>query len=233
MTKSLAIRGQPLDIMSLGNILAQSGYFSDSQEAAQAIVKVLAGQELGLGPIASMTNIYIIQGKPSLSANGMAAIVKNHPRYDYEVVKLTDELCHIRFLRDGKELGISEFTVKDAQRAGLTTGKNKHSWLNYTRNMLFARAISNGVKWFCPDVTSGVQVYTPDELEAEIDGETGLVIDFASMEEYRKIREYIIENELNGLPVPLRVAKVKQAIEAGELEYSGEITPGLIQELSE
>ena len=29
--------------------------------------------------------------------------------------------------------------------------------------MLFARAISNGVKWFCPDVFAG-PVYTPEEM---------------------------------------------------------------------
>lgn len=38
--------------------------------------------------------------------------------------------------------------------------------------------------------------------------------------------------ELNGLPIPLRVARIKQAIESGELAYDGEVTPGLIQELS-
>ncbi|KAF5276407.1 hypothetical protein FQR65_LT16339 [Abscondita terminalis] len=34
--------------------------------------------------------------------------------------------------------------------------------------MLFARAISNGVKWYCPDVFSG-PVYTPEELSMTID----------------------------------------------------------------
>ena len=40
------------DTMTLGKVLAQSGYFADSREAAQAVVKILAGQELGFGPIA-------------------------------------------------------------------------------------------------------------------------------------------------------------------------------------
>jgi len=31
--------------------------------------------------------------------------------------------------------------------------------------MLFARAISNGVRWYCPDVFSGAAVYTPDEFD--------------------------------------------------------------------
>lgn len=33
--------------------------------------------------------------------------------------------------------------------------------------MLFARAISNGVKWFCPDVFE-MPVYTPEELGSTI-----------------------------------------------------------------
>lgn len=42
--------------------------------------------------------------------------------------------------------------------------------------MLFARAISNGAKWYCPDLSGG-PLYTPDELGAQVDGETGEVID--------------------------------------------------------
>jgi hypothetical protein len=45
----------------------------------------------------------------------------------------------------------------------------------FARNMLFARCISNGIKWFCPDVFSG-SVYTPEELGATVN-EEGDVID--------------------------------------------------------
>lgn len=232
MTKALTISNQSLDIMQLGQVLSQSGYFTDSKETAQAIVKILAGQEVGLGPIASMTNIHIIAGKPSFAANALAALVKNHPYYDYKVITLTNEVCQIRFLEKDEELGVSEFTIKDAQRAGLTTGKNKHSWMNYTRNMLFARAISNGVRWFCPAVTSGVPMYMPDELGAEIDGETGEIIDLSALNKDREIKEYIRENIEHDMPMPLKVARIKQAIEAGEIAYEGEITPKLITEWS-
>lgn len=42
--------------------------------------------------------------------------------------------------------------------------------------MLFARAISNGVKFFCPDIFLGATVYTPDELGATVN-EDGEVIE--------------------------------------------------------
>jgi hypothetical protein len=47
--------------------------------------------------------------------------------------------------------------------------------------MLFARAMSNGIRWFCPDVFSGNVTYTPEELGAEVDAE-GNVMDIPQTE---------------------------------------------------
>ena len=160
-----------LDLRSLGEVLASSGFFQDTKDAAQAIVKVLAGQEIGFGPVASMTGIYIVKGKVSLSANLMGAAVKRSGRYNYRVLELTDEAAEIEFYEDGKAIGRSRFTLDDAKKAGLNTSDN---WRKYPRNMLFARALSNGVKWYCPDVTGG-PAYTPDELGAMVDEDGDVV----------------------------------------------------------
>ena len=160
------------ETMELGQLLAQSGFFADSRQAAQAVVKVLAGRELGFGPIASMTGVNIINGKVALSANLMAAAIKRSGRYNYRVVELSDTSCRIDFFEGGERIGSSVFTTADATKAGLTTG----NWQKFPRNMLFARALSNGVKWYCPDLAGG-PLYTPDELGAQVDGETGEIID--------------------------------------------------------
>lgn len=171
----LALRDD-MPLSDLGRILAQSGFFADAKDAGQAIVKVLAGRELGFGPIASMTGVYIVKGRVSLSANLLAAAIKRSGRYDYRVITNTAQAVEIVFYEvfGGKreEIGRSSFTAEDAKKAGLG-GDN---WNKYPRNMLFARAISNGAKWYCPDVFGG-PVYTPDELGAIVDGETGEVID--------------------------------------------------------
>jgi hypothetical protein len=166
--------GQDLDLMTLGRVLAQSGYFADARDAAQAIVKVLAGRELGVGPIASMTGIYIVQGRPTLSASLMAAMIKRSGRYDYRVERLDNTACVLRIYDRGEEIGVSSFTLQDAATAELTTGRNAHSWRHYPRNMLFARAISNAVRFYCPDLFVA-PVYTPEELGAEVD-ETGDIV---------------------------------------------------------
>jgi hypothetical protein len=160
--------------MELGNLLAQSGFFADSRGAAQAVVKVLAGREIGFGPIAAMTGIHVIQGRVSLSANLMAAAIKRSGRYDYRVKTMTADLCEIEFReRVGDKwevLGLSTFNSAEAKIAG-TKNMDK-----FPRNMLFARAMSNGARWFTPDIFGG-PVYTPEELGATVNGETGEVID--------------------------------------------------------
>jgi hypothetical protein len=44
--------------------------------------------------------------------------------------------------------------------------------------MLFARAMSNGCRWFTPDIFLGAAVYTPEELGATVD-EDGNVIEIS------------------------------------------------------
>lgn len=149
--------------LELGEVLWKSGYFSDIKSAAQATVKVLRGQELGLGPVTALEQIHVVQGRTALSASLIGALIKRSGRYNYRVVKHTHEECEIVFYENGQEVGRSVFTVEDAEHAGLM---KKDSWKQYTRNMLFARALSNGARWFCPDVFGGA-VYTPEELEAK------------------------------------------------------------------
>ena len=153
--------------------MAGSGFFADTREAAQAIVKIMAGAELGVGAFASMTGVNIIQGKPAFSANLMAAAVKRSGRYNYRVAEMNDKVCSIEFLElfSGKwgVAGVSTFTIDDARKAG-TKNLDK-----FPRNMLFARAMSNGVRWYCPDVMNGAPAYTPEELGADVDQDGNVI----------------------------------------------------------
>lgn len=174
--KSIVVRNQAPVIRSMDDIeraasaMSKSGYFQDAKDAAQSIVKILAGQEMGFGPFASMTGIYIIQGRPSIGANLMAAAVKSSGRYNYRVIEMTDAVCEIAFFEQGQECGRSRFTLEDARKAQ-TKNLDK-----FPRNMLFARAMSNGCRWFAPDIFAGAPAYTPEELGANVN-EAGDVID--------------------------------------------------------
>ena len=168
------------DLQRVAKLLAASGYFeakgSTEQAIAQLATKVLAGREMGFSPFASVNGIHVIQGKPTVSAQLMAAAVKGSAKYDYRIREMTELVCKIEFFErvGGKleSLGVSTFTAADAKLAGT------QNMAKYARNMLFARAMSNGVRWYCPDVfASGV--YTPEEMGATVDGE-GEIIESSS-----------------------------------------------------
>jgi hypothetical protein len=159
--------------MALAEVFFQSGMFTDVKSQAQAMVKILKGRELGLAPLESMDNIFIVNGKTSVNAKIIASLIKKSKKYDYKINKLDKEECVLTFYKEGQEEGKSSFTFKDAAAAGLV---NKDVWKNYPKNMLFARALSNGAKWYCPDVFSG---YTVEELESITpEPEQAVVLDF-------------------------------------------------------
>jgi len=146
------------DMMNISKAFYESGMFTDIKSAAQAMVKISAGAEMGIPPFAAMSGIHIIQGKPTIGAGLMAANVKASNKYDYKVVEQSEKVCSIDFYKGKEMLGNSTFTYEDAKKAG-TKNLDK-----FPKNMLFARAISNGVKWYTPDVFSG-PVYTPEEFD--------------------------------------------------------------------
>ena len=154
-----------LDIVQIKEIagaMVNAKMFPDLESANTAFVKILAGQEMGIAPFQAMSGIHIIQGRATLAANLMAAKVLESGRYKYRVKTITDEIAIVEFfaLENGKwvSIGLSDFSQKDAQIAG-TKNMSK-----FPRNMLMARAISNGVKWFCPDVFGGSPVYVEGEI---------------------------------------------------------------------
>lgn len=181
---SLAIR-QAIGVEKLGEIMWKSGYWQDTRSQAQAIVKILAGAELDIGPIASMNGVYVIEGRTSLAAQLIGSRIQASGRYRYRVVEHDDNHCVIDFfeIASGKreKLGTSSFSLEDAKKAELL-GRKGGMWTKYPRNMVFSRALSNGAKWYTPDVFNG-PVYTPDELGAEVN-ESGYVVEETPAQPY-------------------------------------------------
>ena len=181
MSKEIAIQND-MGLMGTSDAFFKSGYFPDVKSAAQAAIKIMAGQEIGVGPFASMRGIVVNHGKLELSAGLVGSLIKQSGVYDYRIVTHTNEQCVLTFYEQGNDVGKSGFTIADAQKAGLTAGSNAHSWAHYPRNMLFSRALTNGARWYCPDIFSG-SIYTPDEMGTPIDGETGEVVEAEVVEE--------------------------------------------------
>lgn len=103
----------------------------------QVLVAVLYGQELGFSPMQSLQTINVIQGVPSLSANGIKAKILQAGG-KFETVFWDDKICTLRCHRDdwAEEFSYSE---DDARKAGLL---EKDNWKKQRKAMLYARAVS-------------------------------------------------------------------------------------------
>ena len=172
-----ARHSQVTEVQRLGGLLAASGYFSDAREMAQAAVKVLAGEELGIPPVAAMMGMYIVKGKIVLSGNLIASRIRAHG-YNYRHKQFDSKGCVLEFVGKGGEiLGESSFTEADARAAKCFSDLYE----KYPRNMFFNRAISNGAKWYTPEVFAGAPVYVAEELGQPIDEQGDMVLPAAKL----------------------------------------------------
>jgi hypothetical protein len=145
----------------LGKVFFESGMFKDIKSASQAVVKIIAGREMGLTPIQAMNNLFVLEGKVGFETKVFLSKVKKSGKYDYTVKFIYDdnkklESCDVTFSTlkkdDWVEIGTANFSVYDAARLGLI---NKFNYKNYLDLMLFYRAATKGIKMFCPDVLDG------------------------------------------------------------------------------
>jgi hypothetical protein len=70
----------------------------------------------------------------------------------------------VEFTIHGKVVGLSRYTIEDAKTAGLIKSDPRSGWNANRRNLLRARCLSNGVKWYVPEVLGGLPIYVEGEL---------------------------------------------------------------------
>jgi hypothetical protein len=146
------------NVYRMAKALAASGMFKDVTQAEQAFGRILLGADLGLTPTQALMSIDVVKGNVQVRAVRLAAWVRQHPDYDYAIVAHDEAHCVIDFYYKGEIAGQSSFSIDDAKAAKIFNANSP--WGAHPRNMLFARAMSNGVRWYCPDLTGGIPVYT-------------------------------------------------------------------------
>ena len=164
---SLSLISRINEFQTVAKLFADSGMFSDAKGAAQCFVKIMAGAELGLPPFTAMNAFHVIQGKPTMAANTIAARLKASGKYNYRIVEKTGERCIVDFYEAGEKVHTETWDTKRAIKAGV---KNLD---RFPEAMLFARAITAGARAVAPDVVG--QFYTPDELGADVDADGNVI----------------------------------------------------------
>lgn len=132
----------------------------NTPQKALAIAQM--GKELGLEPMTAFSSIYVVNGKPSLSAELMQALIyKKIPNAEIIFLEISNSACKIKARRSAN-VPYTEiaFTIDDAKSAGLANGG---TWQKYPRALLRSRAVSEMARTLFPDCLAGFS-YTPEEL---------------------------------------------------------------------
>lgn len=152
--------------MEYAKALAASSLLPQSyaKQPANVLVAIEYGEALGLAPMVAIQQIAVIQGKPTMSAQLMGALVRQAGhRLRVSVDESSKSVIAELTRSDDPDFTFrSVWDMARAQTAGLT-GKGG-SWKNFPLAMLKARAITEVCRDGCPEVLAGV-AYTPDELE--------------------------------------------------------------------
>lgn len=102
------------------------------------------GAEVGLGPMAAIQNIAVINGVPCLYGDGLLAVVKSHPHcksvreWMDGTIESGNAIAYCGITRTGQKEEIRSFSINDAKKA-LLWGK-PGPWTQYAARMLQMRA---------------------------------------------------------------------------------------------
>jgi predicted ATPase len=124
---------------------------------------IMLGSEVGLSPMQSLQNIFVISGKPGMYARTMVALVMA-AGHEIVTVKKTDGAVSVKGRRAGTQEWTEEtWTTERARKAGYTSNKKYET---DPQSMLYARAAADICRQIAPDALAGL-AYTVEELEAE------------------------------------------------------------------
>lgn len=177
-TQASAIARRPLefelanvdDAWRMASMLAKSNLIPDALvgKPSDVLVTLLTGRELGLSPMQSLRLIYVVKGRPYVSAQLKIAMVKRSPECVYlRCVETSVERATFETERRGEGKTTLTFTADEARAAQLLGRQTKSgepdNWTKYTATMLRWRAASALCDMVYPDVVGGIG--TEDEYQ--------------------------------------------------------------------
>jgi hypothetical protein len=155
------------EVRTLAKMFAASALLPQELRGKEAdvFVSIMAGQELGLPPMAALRGVHVVKGKPVLAADTMVGIVLGSGLAEYfQCIDDSPESVTYETKRRGAPAPqVCTWTMEDARAAGLT-GEN---WKKYPRAMLKARCKAMLARDAYPDVLAGC--YEPDEAREFVD----------------------------------------------------------------
>ena len=180
MVEGRGLAPQDFDgLWRVATILAASGVVpKDLHQRPEAIfVTMNMGAELGLSPMASLQNISVINGRPTLWGDGLLGVVRGSGQLAgfSETFKgdfPSGDFAAVCKCKRGDESVTREFSIDDAKAAGLWkySQQGVTPWHKYPKRMLQMRARSWALRDLFADITKGISAR--EELEPSFDVDT-------------------------------------------------------------
>lgn len=151
--------------MQYAQALAASNLLPDAykRQPANVLLAIEMGQALGLKPIAAINGISVIKGRPTLSADLMATVVRNAGHK----LRIQEKGMAVKATLIRGDDPDFEFTViwdeAKARQAGLWGSKGP--WSQYPQQMLRSRAITEVCRQGASECLYGA-IYSPEELQS-------------------------------------------------------------------
>jgi len=148
------------NVQSLAMLLSNG----DQRKAHDYVLLYSAfGHHFGYDMGRTITQGYVLKGKPTLNADAMAGICRRSGLCRFiRVLEWTHETCTIEMARTDEPVEITHiytFNMQMANQQGLTRQQN---WSRMPMQMLRARALTMGLRATFPDCVSGI--YSVDEI---------------------------------------------------------------------
>jgi len=131
-----------------------------------ALAVIMAGDELGIPPMAALRGLFLVNGKVGMDYSLMVGLLR---RAGYRVVwkDKSDTRCELLLTHPDGTTHAEVWDVDRAKKAKLWGGSGP--WSTYPEAMLTARCVSSAARAFAGDVLAGC--YSMDEVR-EISGGT-------------------------------------------------------------
>jgi hypothetical protein len=189
------VRAQPL-ASNLPDMVRYAEHLADAnllpaqyrQRPANVLYAMEYGRTLGITPLAAITGIHVIEGKPSASAALISGLVRqaghklrvrgNSQSATAQIIRSDDPDFTYEVTWELRRSNSGNPSAEDAKLL------NKDVWQKYPAAMLKARAISQVARDACEEVLFGLH-YTPEELDARVDAD-GLPLD-AQVQQLRRV----------------------------------------------
>lgn len=139
----------------LAGSLAQSGLIPTTLRGkpSDVLAILLYGQELGIAPMQALQTIYVVNGRPTISAQLWVALARR-AGHRVRTVDETTEACTVEITRSDDPDHPVRVTYTLAQAKGANLA-GKDVWKQHPAAMLWARAVSTACRRACPEIAMG------------------------------------------------------------------------------